>query len=1224
MAHITQSALSFVNNSTYLLREGGSVSIRLRTGYASPYNSDMVTSTRVTVWCPTGNVFVSEGGNGIRPITVEIPGASKGPYQTGSERRTVAEYAGQPGGYPVELDIQLQAKPWAYSDEVVYFKVELLKDNEAVYADNGLEVNGSMVYPHINLRLSTSGGREEEPGKPTNYSIKPIGATGNVLIWTTPVPATRTVLSYNTTGPDDARIVIDPDGPVGTNAHYFHEALQPETEYFYFLQCANSEGDSGEHTYIGSIKTAELPTPPQTPEITSILTPNKNTIVVTFNHVPEVAIGTGRISPNIYVLFGRLTSTADIPENYAYSLIDGSYKSLSVDWLTPGETYTVYMTAANEGGSSAPTAKQTVQLPIGPAMPDMPDNVEVVTDGFINQTVSWDIDNPDVAGFGLYYSTDEVTWTAVQTHAPLPATARSWTQAGLAANTTYYWRVFSFNYVDGAVVYSNPTQGSGATGLPPEQPDAPVAISAVSASNNGASVFWTAGDNNTQTGFKLYRSLPGDAYVLIAELPGNVLYYIDRGLSANTTYEYAIDAVGYGGDVEGPVATVTTLHRSQIIHPVSGFKLHSDSRNRIKELAGRAIITSDMDRWVVRIGTEWHKAGLRPIRGATTLTKTTGGVLLAGVYRVYVRLVRGEFTRSIPLFASNEITIDEDDTESTLVVTPPMNLEGDAVECRDIGYDLNGNVIPGADGWEIYLAEQSQGQAYRIARLPLVKADWEDSPGSGTYTISAVLTLNDIFGGTRIPMEQMLESSLPPACWEAEIKDNRVFCTGEVDLRPTDAEVVAGAELTIEAGNDYFEVDGWDARDACVYHRLELDGKDTGWEVYDYDFGGVDSEIVTRCYIRHEDPATNDGGFNGESGTYTDFALLGNKNRVYMSAFYTGGAAGGTVFSPETFPPLTIAENEFFPDDNNAISCLIAVGELLLAGKAEKWIAVTGGDEPDVPLISTRAISRGSGVNAPFSVARDSNGTVYFMGDTGPFRVSGGGVEKINITYGNKHLFREVFDMNSIPVCRGEWFNRDDWYVVVGLNRLGQTGNRDGFILDARNGAIMPFTTPYEITHIKEYKSSAGEFQLLFGAEAGKIGYLFKRGLYVDAVDYTQTYPLADAEPIRLSFVTGVVDTEHALTPDWIQPRIKSFPADAGFAFKLEVDNKERCSDPNEFAAIDQVDFTTDTGGDHIRMASGRYNQMQVRLTSQTLVDKPTAYFELKELPMRVVIRHAS
>src|SRR5690606_14000129 len=305
----------------------------------------------------------------------------------------------------------------------------------------------------------------------------------------------------------------------------------------------------------------------------------------------------------------------------------------------------------------------------------------------------------------------------------------------------------------------------------------------------------------------------------------------------------------------------------------------------------------------------------------------------------------------------------------------------------------------------------NQGQAYRVARLPMAVADWEDSLGAGTYTIDDALTVNDIFGGTRRPMEQQLESSLPPACAWIETTGNRVVCSGEVDIVPSDA---AGS-ATVVNGNDYFTTTSWDATDACLYKHVYWNGNDTGWEVYDYDFDAVETTKVTKCYIRHRDPSVNEGGFNFASGTYTDVELRASPNRVYYSAYFSGAALNQTVYSPETFPPLTIMENEFFPDDNNSISGLISTGESLLAAKDEKWIVAVGGDEPDFPFVQTRAISRGSGLNAPYSVARDANGVVYYLGDTGPFRVTQGGVEKVNIRFGNQRMFHEVFEMSSVP-----------------------------------------------------------------------------------------------------------------------------------------------------------------------------------------------------------------
>src|SRR5690606_3310784 len=145
------------------------------------------------------------------------------------------------------------------------------------------------------------------------------------------------------------------------------------------------------------------------------------------------------------------------------------------------------------------------------------------------------------------------------------------------------------------------------------------------------------------------------------------------------------------------------------------------------------------------------------------------------------------------------------------------------------------------------------------------------------------------------------------------------------------------------------------------------------------------------------------------------------------------------------------------------------------------------------------------------------------------------------------------------------------------------------------NRAILPFETSLPITHIKEYKNENGEFQLFFGTTNGRTGYLFKKGLYTDGTDYTAPYPTLNAATIRYALVTGILDTDHALVPRSVQPRIKSFPSSAAFSMTFEVDNKLRCDDPTEFVASDAVQFTTPATSDHISLAGQRCEQAQFR-----------------------------
>jgi len=1219
MARIEGFSAQLINGSTYLLKEGTTAYVRIASGIPLPYNENIAYCTLIITTSEGKGEVAADGATlRISAASVNTPAPTGNPYAN-DQYALFATYSGQPLE-SWQWDVQLRGKAGAYGSEAFFFRFIAHKPGGGTYA----EYQGS-----ISFNLVNASGQGQAPAVPVNISGETVSSTSQRINWDAPIAAEKTIVYRSLTAVGGYSVVQTVFGG-GNGKTYLSTGLTADTMYYYVLQCQNSFGSSAQVFMASGLRTFKTPVVPDAPEVVSITSPTHTNIVVTYTPSEESPTGAGTTFENTYNIYYRLTSDPDVIGSYTKVEVDKSLTTVKINALTPSTSYTLYMTAENEGGESSGTAKTAITTQDDPAVPTAPTGFTVVTVDYLSQALSWTQTNKaNILGTFVYISTNGgSTYTPYQTEA-LDPNVTSLTVTGLDAATEYYWQLFTYNNFGGTSNYSTTVTANAATGTPPAQPDPATLVSVTSSNNNSAQLTWTPGANDTQIGFKIQRAVvTGGPYTTVKEIssPENnkpsSYTFTDTGLSANARYYYVVVAVGWAGDVaaSNEISVTTQINLGEVEYE-SGFTLHPDSRNRIIETAGKAIITSDRDRWLVRENGNWYKAGLRPIRGTTALAKAADGVLEDGTYRVYLVLVRGT-TRSVPSAPSATVTID--DTDRTLVVTPPLNSDDSEIECRDLGFDLFGNTITAADSWEIYLAEENQGKAYRVAKLPMTTTAWEDTAGSKTYTIDNTLGIQDLFGGTRRPLEIFGESSLPPSCWEAEIKDNRIVATGELDIEPTDEEVDDGATLVVAGGDKYFTVTDWDATDACVYHRLIINGVDTGWEVYDYDYDAVLTTTVTKCYIRHSDPSVNESGFEGAGGSFTVFALAGNPNRVYFSAFFSGEALAGLTYSPETFPPLTIFETEFFPDDNTSPNGIIAVGGSLLVGKEDKWVAASGGDEPDFPIVQTQAISRGSGLNAPFSMARDANDVCYYLGDTGPFRVTPGGVDKVTIRFGNARLFTEVFDISSVPNAKGAWFSREDWYVVVGLNRIGSSGNRDGFVLDIKNGAILPFTMPYEVTHIKEYKSTGGEFQLLMGTTQGRIGYMLKKDLYIDSVDYTDSYPYLNASAVEFSLTTGIVDTDNSITPRSIQPRIKTMPGGAVFTYLFAVDGKNRSSSPQVFNAEDYVTFKSQTQSDHESLSGGRYDQLQFRLTGQTLVQSPNAYFEIKELPVEVVMRNAS
>lgn len=129
---------------------------------------------------------------------------------------------------------------------------------------------------------------------------------------------------------------------------------------------------------------------------------------------------------------------------------------------------------------------------------------------------------------------------------------------GLAAGTTYSWRVQAFNAV-GSSGYSNFL--SATTPAQPAIPAAPTNLQAQArrvGSKAEVRLSWI--DNATnETGYTVERCRGGTCtnFSAIASLPANAVQYTDSGLARATTYRYRVRATGSGGN--SPYSNIATV-----------------------------------------------------------------------------------------------------------------------------------------------------------------------------------------------------------------------------------------------------------------------------------------------------------------------------------------------------------------------------------------------------------------------------------------------------------------------------------------------------------------------------------------------------------------------------------------------------------------------------------------------------------------------------------------
>ncbi len=128
--------------------------------------------------------------------------------------------------------------------------------------------------------------------------------------------------------------------------------------------------------------------------------------------------------------------------------------------------------------------------------------------------------------------------------AEIAANAAGFNDTGLAASTTYAYRVRAYND-GGNSDYSN---SAGATTLV-TLPNAPGSLSASAASSSQINLSWSDNSSN-ESGFRIERCQGSGCtnFAQVAQVGAGATVYSDTGLSASTSYIYRVRAFNGGGD----------------------------------------------------------------------------------------------------------------------------------------------------------------------------------------------------------------------------------------------------------------------------------------------------------------------------------------------------------------------------------------------------------------------------------------------------------------------------------------------------------------------------------------------------------------------------------------------------------------------------------------------------------------------------------------------------
>jgi transcriptional regulator CtsR len=194
----------------------------------------------------------------------------------------------------------------------------------------------------------------------------------------------------------------------------------------------------------------------------------------------------------------------------------------------------------------------------GLAIPAAPSSLSATAVSGTQINLSWTDNSNNETGFKIERKTGSGgTYAQITT---VGANIISYSDTGLSASTTYYYRVRATNSV-GDSAYSNEAYATTLATIP----SAPSNLAASAVSSSQINLTWTDNSSN-ETGFKIERKTgSGGTYAQIATVGANVTSYSNTGLSASTTYYYRVRATNSGGDSAYSNEAYATTQAAQTI-----------------------------------------------------------------------------------------------------------------------------------------------------------------------------------------------------------------------------------------------------------------------------------------------------------------------------------------------------------------------------------------------------------------------------------------------------------------------------------------------------------------------------------------------------------------------------------------------------------------------------------------------------------------------------------
>ncbi|MFM8395990.1 MAG: fibronectin type III domain-containing protein, partial [Acidobacteriota bacterium] len=322
--------------------------------------------------------------------------------------------------------------------------------------------------------------------------------------------------------------------PVQQNTiSYLDNTVTPGTTYFYSVTSINGAGTSAASNEVSVTTSGNENLAPNAP--TTLVASVVSATQINLNWIDNSINETGfRVQRRL----SGSSSWSDIVQTAQNST------SFQDTLVASGQTYVYRVIAFNTVGESAPSNEATA---ITPAVPAAPSGLRVTLESPTSVVLNWTDNSANETGFrvwrrvGLAGSFVEIG-TTVQNQTVFP-------NASLAANTTYTYRVTSFNSFGDS---GNSNEVSMTTpGDQPSPPAAPTGLTATLSAPTRVQLNWIDVSDN-ETGYRIRRRIGSSgSYTDVAIVGQNVNFYEDPGVTPNTTVFYRVFAFNNNGESSG-------------------------------------------------------------------------------------------------------------------------------------------------------------------------------------------------------------------------------------------------------------------------------------------------------------------------------------------------------------------------------------------------------------------------------------------------------------------------------------------------------------------------------------------------------------------------------------------------------------------------------------------------------------------------------------------------